>query len=87
LPWDFGKKGSMRAICASVSQNRLLMSPLAFRPLNHEPTPQSMGPDPNQTRTSSMNSVSALTGCQTPARRSGLGKSLNDMVLSHGGYT
>jgi hypothetical protein len=30
LPWDFGKKGSRRAICVSVSQKRSLTSPLQF---------------------------------------------------------
>ncbi len=34
LPCDFGKQGSSRAFCASVSQKRLLMSPLAFRAVN-----------------------------------------------------
>ena len=46
LPWDFGKKGSRRAICASVSQKRSLMLPLRFGAVNHAAKRKSMGPDP-----------------------------------------
>ena len=49
-PWLFGKYGRRRAICASVSQNRLLMHVVSSRSLNHDQRRQSMGPDPKSRR-------------------------------------
>ncbi len=46
LPWDFGKQGSGRTICASVSQKRSLMLQLAFRAVNHAERLKSMGSEP-----------------------------------------
>ncbi|MFW8637435.1 hypothetical protein, partial [Cribrihabitans pelagius] len=41
-----GKKGSRRAICASVSQKRSDMVTARFRAVNHTDSRKSMGPDP-----------------------------------------
>jgi hypothetical protein len=49
LPWDFGKKGLRRAICASFNQKRSDMSPLSFRTVNHADPSKSMGPEPKLT--------------------------------------
>ena len=43
LPWDFGKKGSRRAICASVSQKRSDMVTDRFRAVNHATKRKSIG--------------------------------------------
>jgi len=48
LACDFAKKGSRRAICASLSQKRSHMSPLVIRTVNHASKRKSMGPDPKE---------------------------------------
>jgi hypothetical protein len=45
LPWDFGKKGSRRAIRASLNHKRSDMSPLCFHAVNHYARLKSIGPD------------------------------------------
>ncbi|WP_295180097.1 hypothetical protein, partial [Shimia sp.] len=47
LPWDLGKKGSRRAICASVNQKRSDMFTARFQTVKHAIRRKSMGPDPN----------------------------------------
>ncbi|WP_295179938.1 hypothetical protein, partial [Shimia sp.] len=46
LPWDLGKKGSRRAICASVNQKRSDMFTARFQTVKHAIRRKSMGPDP-----------------------------------------
>ncbi|WP_295179830.1 hypothetical protein, partial [Shimia sp.] len=46
-PWDLGKKGSRRAICASVNQKRSDMFTARFQTVKHAIRRKSMGPDPN----------------------------------------
>lgn len=46
LPWLLGKKGERRAICASVSQNRLLIRRGSTDLPNHVKKAQSISPDP-----------------------------------------
>ncbi|MBO6899120.1 MAG: site-specific integrase, partial [Shimia sp.] len=45
-PWDLGKKGSRRAICASVNQKRSDMFTARFQTVKHAIRRKSMGPDP-----------------------------------------
>jgi len=47
LPWDLGKKGSRRAICASVNQKRSDMFTARFQTVKHAMRRKAMGPDPN----------------------------------------
>ena len=71
----------MRAICASVSQKRLLMSPLAFRAVNQKIGPPSMGPEPNQlsySATSDAGERRGGCGGQAQKGRDGAGRVLDE---------
>ncbi|WP_295177433.1 hypothetical protein, partial [Shimia sp.] len=63
-PWDLGKKGSRRAICASVNQKRSDMFTARFQTVKHAIRRKSMGPDPSQ-----QSKIGCNASCVKPVKK------------------
>jgi hypothetical protein len=55
FPWDFGKKGSSLAICASLSQQRSLNARSVFGAVNHAARQKLVHPDARKQKGMSLN--------------------------------